>query len=50
MLWDDGGSDSYEVERPQFVFDPDSASPLFLTNGASSGSLSFTLFRPLLQA
>ena len=49
VRWADGTADSYEVERPQFVFDPDTAAPLFLTNGASSGDLSFTLFRPLSQ-
>ena len=49
VKWDDGTADSYEVERPQFVFDPDSGAPLYLTNGASSGDLSFTLFRPLWQ-
>jgi hypothetical protein len=49
VQWDDGTSDSWDVERPQFVFDPDTGAPLFLTNGASSGPLSFTLFRPLWQ-
>jgi hypothetical protein len=49
VKWTDGTADSYEVERPQFVFDPDTSAPLFLTNGASTGNLSFTLFRPLWQ-
>ena len=48
IRWDDGTSDSFDVERPQFVFDPDSGRPLFLTNGAE-GPTSFTLFRPLKQ-
>lgn len=38
-----------DVERPQFVFDPDSGRPLYLTNGAQGSPLSFTLFRPLAQ-
>jgi len=49
VLWDDGTAETFDVERPQFVFDPESAAPLFLTNGASSGARSFTLFRPLWQ-
>lgn len=51
VTWTDGTHNVLDVERPQFVFDPTSGKPLFLTNGAlDSGDRSFTLFRPLKQA
>ena len=43
--WDDGTSESYDVERPQLIFENGVAT--YLTNGALAGSRSFTLFRPL---
>eukprot|EP00759_Apiculatamorpha_spiralis_P026156 PhF_6_TR29280/c0_g1_i1/m.42898 len=46
IVWDDGSTDQFDVERPQFVFDPNTSKPLYLTNGAM-GPTSFTLFRPL---
>jgi hypothetical protein len=48
IVWDDGTEDSFDVERPQFVRDPATGKPLYLTNGALA-SPSFTLFRPLKQ-
>lgn len=47
--WADGAVDNFDVERPQFVFDPDTGKPLYLTNGAEGRPTSFTLFRPLAQ-
>lgn len=49
IAWSDGTTDNFDVERPQFVFDPDSGNPVYLTNGAQGNPLSFTLFRPLAQ-
>ena len=48
IQWNDGTTDNFDVERPQFIFDPDTGKPIYLTNGAL-GSPSFTLFRPLRQ-
>lgn len=47
--WDDGTVSEHDVERPQFVFDPVTGVPLYLTNGAEAEPASFTLFRPLRQ-
>jgi hypothetical protein len=49
IAWDDGSLDSFDVERPQFIFSPETGAPIFLTNGAQGSPTSFTLFRPLSQ-
>jgi hypothetical protein len=47
VIWNDGTKSSYDVERPQFIFDA-AGDPLYLTNGAMAGGApSFTLFRPV---
>ena len=49
IRWQDGSVDDVDVERPQFVFNPESGAPLYLTNGAEGSPSSYTLFRPLAQ-
>lgn len=52
VLWSDGSSSHYDLQRPQLVFDPVKGTPTYMVNGATVDEVtgrSFTLFRPLRQ-